>query len=248
MAFGIDTTKLSGQIAGQASNIYIGSNPDYDIYTFLAAYPQFASSSNIQTVSVHTGGSGYAVDNILTIVQPEASAGTAVVTRVTTVGETAGVVTNVALLTSGTRYYSATSLNTTVLPSGGAGCRLAITASIAKVPEDILNLFIAMANSSLQKSRWLSKWEYAMGLYIAHFCLLHLQTQVGANASSAQIIASAHSLFPKASKSVGDVSVSYDTSSILGELPGWAAWKTTSFGVQLATLARMFGAGGMYVW
>jgi hypothetical protein len=56
-------------------------------------------------------------------------------------------------------------------------------------------------------------------------------------------------MFVAQSKSVGDVSVSYDTSAINGSLPGWGMWLTTTYGAQLAQLAAYLPSAraGMYV-
>ena len=47
------------------------------------------------------------------------------------------------------------------------------------------------------------------------------------------------------SKSVGDVSVSYQP---LDSLKGWGAWNLTSYGQQLATMAAVVGAGPMVIY
>jgi Protein of unknown function (DUF4054) len=118
------------------------------------------------------------------------------------------------------------------------------------IPDATMQLFIAVATASLAQARWGSYWEYAMALYIAHFCTLFLQTQVGPNSTAAQVVATAETKFPKASKGVGDISVSFDTSSISGDLPGWAAWKSTTFGLQLATMASALPSAkaGAFIW
>ena len=119
---------------------------------------------------------------------------------------------------------------------------------VTLIPDDLLDLFIAMADASIKENRFHSQWKYATCLYVAHFATLFLQTQTGPANTAAQVVATAQAMFPRASKSVGDVSVSYDTSAINNDLPGWAAWKSTIYGQQLATIARMVGRGGMYVW
>jgi len=111
----------------------------------------------------------------------------------------------------------------------------------------ILNMFIGMANACLIYNRWQSKWQYGMALYTAHFYTLYLETLSGLNQTLGQVVAAGSAQFPKASKSVGDVSVSYDVTSVTSDLNGWAAWKSTTFGVQLATLARLLGKGGMFI-
>ena len=119
---------------------------------------------------------------------------------------------------------------------------------VTLIPDELLELFIAMADASIKETRFRSQWKYATCLYVAHFATLFLQTQTGASNTAAQVVATAQAMFPRASKSVGDVSVSYDTAAINNDLPGWAAWKTTLYGQQLATIARIVGRGGMYVW
>lgn len=47
------------------------------------------------------------------------------------------------------------------------------------------------------------------------------------------------------SKSVGDVSVSYQP---LSALEDWGQWNLTIYGQQLATMARVVGAGPMVIW
>lgn len=47
------------------------------------------------------------------------------------------------------------------------------------------------------------------------------------------------------SKSVGDVSVGYQA---LAALDDWAAWGLTSYGQQLATMARVVGSGPALIW
>ena len=49
------------------------------------------------------------------------------------------------------------------------------------------------------------------------------------------------------SESADGVSYSRDGSA-LNDLNGWAAFKMTTFGVQFATMAKLVGRGGMYVW
>jgi hypothetical protein len=47
------------------------------------------------------------------------------------------------------------------------------------------------------------------------------------------------------SKSVGDVSVSY---AVLDSLKEWGTLQTTTYGTQLATVARVVGSGPMVIW
>ncbi len=76
----------------------------------------------LATVAVNNGGSGYSMNDVLTIVQAGASGGTATVT-----GVTGDVVNAVTLGATGAGYIDANGLATTVIPSGGVGCTLNIT-------------------------------------------------------------------------------------------------------------------------
>lgn len=115
------------------------------------------------------------------------------------------------------------------------------------VPDDILQHFIDMANAVVKEARWLALWKEGMRLYIAHFLTLYLETPQN-GATRQQLLNGGKIQGNKTSKSVGQVSVSYDTGSqATSDLEGWAAWKLTTYGVQFATLAKMIGMGGMYV-
>ncbi len=114
-------------------------------------------------------------------------------------------------------------------------------------PMAVIEACIRLADSSVKKSRYHEAWEICMGLFVAHFITLYLQTlsepNGGANAAAQAgltkgIISSA---------SVDGVSVSYDLNQSLADLDGWAAWKLTNYGVQLATFAKLFSMGGMYI-
>lgn len=111
------------------------------------------------------------------------------------------------------------------------------------IPDVLLQKFINMANASISFSRYAENWSYCMGLYVAHFCTLFLSASSGENPS-----ASASPALMVSSKSVGDVSVSYDVNSIADDLKGYGTFKSTTYGQQLATFARLAGMGGMTVW
>ena len=117
-----------------------------------------------------------------------------------------------------------------------------------KVPEAFLDMYIGLANASLSYKRYFDAWEMVMGLFIAHFCTLYLQTAVDANGTAAEILAAGELRGLQTSKSVGGVSYSYDYGTALAGLDEWGGWTTTAYGVQLATLAKLYGKGGMVVW
>ena len=89
-------------------------------------------------------------------------------------------------------------------------------------------------------------WKIATGLFVAHFCTLCLESLASPDSGAAAVISAGQARGVIASESASDVSASYDT-SIANDMNGWAAWKLTSYGMQLATQARIVGMGGMMV-
>ena len=117
-----------------------------------------------------------------------------------------------------------------------------------KVPAAFLDMYIGLANASLSYKRYFDAWEMVMGLFIAHFCTLYLQTTAEPDSTAAEILAAGELRGLVSSKSVRDLSVSYDFSTALNGMDEWAGWTTTAYGMQLATLAKLYGKGGMQVW
>lgn len=115
------------------------------------------------------------------------------------------------------------------------------------VPEAVIQVFIDMAQETVMEVRYHKSWKLAISLFVAHFCTLYLQTLADPDSGAAAVFEAGAMRGIVSSESASDVSVSYDMSSIAGDLNGWAAWKMTAFGVQFATLARMAGKGGMVV-
>ena len=116
------------------------------------------------------------------------------------------------------------------------------------VPTTILQMFINLANASLQESRYHDAWALCMGYFVAHFATLWLQGTANAGSSATQVLAAGKAQGLDTSESVGDISVSTDYSAIANDLNGWAAWKLTIYGQQLATIGKLVGKGGMLVW
>lgn len=107
------------------------------------------------------------------------------------------------------------------------------------VPTFMLQDIINLAHASLQFSVYREAWLICMGLFVAHFATLYLQTMNDPLAGDTAGLV--------ASKSVDSVSVSYDNSAITADLQGFGEFKATTFGLQLATYAKMMTTGGLYV-
>ena len=89
-----------------------------------------------------------------------------------------------------------------------------------------------------------------MTLFVAHYLTLYLQTTNGLNENSpvSQVLANSYAAGLTASKSAGSLSKSYDYGSVNDDFAGWGAWKLTAFGQQFATMAKLVGKGGSYLW
>ena len=103
-----------------------------------------ASTTGIDAFHFHDGGAGYHIGDILTVIYAGASGGTI---RVTSIGA-AGIVTGIELVTRGTLYAVADSNTTSVVPTGGTGCTIDITALAV---EDVVE---ALAESRAANYDW----------------------------------------------------------------------------------------------
>lgn len=115
------------------------------------------------------------------------------------------------------------------------------------LPDAALDMYVDLGLSCVNYRRFNRMWKAAIGLFIAHFCTLYLQSMQPEGTDASQVLASASSAGMVTSESADGVSYSRDGSA-LNDLNGWAAFKMTTFGVQFATVAKLVGRGGMYVW
>lgn len=228
--YGLDTQAQAGTITAGASNILTSNNPVFACANFLAVFPQFGGAS-VAAVLTTTAGSATVSLPLTPGVEP---------------GAVVGDITST--IPDGATVLTSTGTVITLSAPAAAAGSFPVTFYTMMVPVPLMQMFIAMANSSIQKARWHSTWQYAMCLYTAHFCTLYLQTQTSPNSTAGQVVATAQTMFPIASEGAGDVSGGYDTSSILGDMPGWGQFKLTAFGTQLITWGQIVGKGGMCVW
>ena len=107
----------------QASNLVFGGNPLYQVSDFLAVYPKFGTQPQGMLIVVPdpvTPGSGYVVNDQLTVVQPDAQNG---LVQVAAVGA-GGVPTAYTVVTPGTGYQTTPIVNAiaaATLFDGGQG-------------------------------------------------------------------------------------------------------------------------------
>lgn len=231
-------------VPGAASNIVIGSNPPFQVSDFLAIFPKFGQALQaVTTLFLGSGGTGYSVNDTLTLVQSDASNCTITVNTV----DGSGVILTWSIVTGGTGYSTANGLGVT--GGHGTGATFNVTGisptNLVVIPVPVLQLFINMASASLQAGRWFDNWTYGMALYAAHFATLYLRSEGNPNSTAGQIATSGLERGVQVSKSVGGVSVGIEQVTGLDEFAGW---KETTYGVQLATMAKVVGIGPMYIW
>jgi hypothetical protein len=119
-----------------------------------------------------------------------------------------------------------------------------------KLQPEMLDQFITLGQFCVLEVRFRELWRLAIGNFIAHTVTMYLQTQPGVDPGAASASQAVSAAMPKGmptSKSVGDVSVSYDF-SFLNAIPGWNTYKTTTYGIQFMTYARLVSKGGMGVY
>lgn len=118
------------------------------------------------------------------------------------------------------------------------------------VPSTVMQVFLNMCNDAVAPARWGEVWRLAASLYVAHFVTLWLKNNGGNLSGSSTPSEAAESGTVSgvvSGASLGDASVSYDTSSITESTRMWGQWNLTSYGQQFASMARLVAIGGGYV-
>lgn len=118
--------------------------------------------------------------------------------------------------------------------------------SVCLVPSTMLTEIINMANASVQPDKWLESWRYAVGLYVAHYSTLYLKTYAPSNTTPQQAAASGALVGVVQSATLGDSSVTYDTTALTQGTAEWGDLNSTVYGQMLANRAKLIGAGGSY--
>ena len=116
------------------------------------------------------------------------------------------------------------------------------------VPEVVEASFLELANNCVSQDRFGAMWSVAIGLFLAHFLTLWLQSAKEAGSPADEVMAAAQTQGVVTSESADGLSYSMDASVLNQDLAGWAAFKLTTFGVQYASMGRLVGKGGMYIW
>ncbi|MDQ7094209.1 DUF4054 domain-containing protein [Desulfosporosinus sp. PR] len=115
------------------------------------------------------------------------------------------------------------------------------------VPEPILQMYIDLASVCVNATRYRSYWKACMGFFIAHFATLWLQGAANPGSPAGAVLEAGKAQGLVTSESVGDVSAGTDYSAIANDLNGWAQFKLTLYGQQLASIGKLVGKAGMYI-
>lgn len=118
------------------------------------------------------------------------------------------------------------------------------------IPSAMLATFLRMCNDIVSPDRWGESWRLAAGLFVAHYATLYLKTIQSAPEGSTNVagaVASGQLFGIVNSASLGDASVTYDTSVITQATQNWGQWNLTAYGQQYASLSKMMCMGGSYI-
>ena len=115
------------------------------------------------------------------------------------------------------------------------------------IDSTILQIFVDLGLICIQEGRFHGAYTVVLGYFIAHFATLWIEGNSDPDSGAAAVLAAGQSRGLVTSESAGDVSVGMDYSVIAQGLEGWASWMTTSHGRNLASLAKLYGKGGMVV-
>jgi len=107
----------------------------------------------------------------------------------------------------------------------------------SKYPDAVITYYLNIAFLKLNQERWAELYDYGTGLLVAHYLTikaLNLKAaSIGGNIGQ--------NLGALTAKSVGYVSMSYDTSRILDPFDG--QWNLSSYGLQFIQEAKAIGSG-----
>ena len=106
-----------------------------------------------------------------------------------------------------------------------------------KYPDSLITGWGNIATLQVDPKRWKNQTQLGINLYTAHEITLEMQgistAAIGGAPSGPTGVTS--------SKTVGSVTVQYDTQQAAEKDAGW--WNLTTYGKQFIRLARIYGAG-----
>lgn len=110
----------------------------------------------------------------------------------------------------------------------------------ARYPDAMLTFWSGLATAQVNPCRWKDQTSVGIFLYVAHEITMAAQNfQTGSLGG----VPGSGSPGAISTKTIGSVSVSYDTASSSEKDAGW--WNATNYGRQYIHLARLFGVGAV---
>jgi hypothetical protein len=210
---------------GLASGIPQTGNPPYAVNDLLLIYPKFFGPATPVSGTLVQGSNEITVDSTATVL-------------------------NIGQLVTCQGLNSSTVITSVNMPtvtvSSNAMVSGSVTLSVYEaqlVPLAVIQLYLNIAYASLMQSRWRESWCLGMALYIAHYLTLWCQTEGNPQSTANQVVA--NSLQAGITISQGADGVSQGLQALTA-LNNWGTWTLSQYGVQLATLARVVGAGPAY--
>lgn len=105
----------------------------------------------------------------------------------------------------------------------------------------MLNFWAGVGENLISEERFGTSYTYALSLFLAHNIVLAATNEASADAGGI----AGGSAGAIQSKTVGSVSVSYDTASSM--LPNAGHWNQTIYGRQYLQLVKLFGQGCIHL-
>lgn len=113
-------------------------------------------------------------------------------------------------------------------------------ANTTTYPDSLVNMWLTVANSLVNASRWNELTNVGIELVTCHHLAMSAQDQLVSAVGGVP----GEIKGPTTAKSVDKVSASYDASSVT--LADGGFWNQTRYGTRFLSLARMMGAGGWH--
>jgi hypothetical protein len=110
----------------------------------------------------------------------------------------------------------------------------------ATYPDSLITMWLTVASQLVNPERWGALLTIGQELFTAHYVVIAARDQA---AAAVTIPGTVRGL--QTAKSVGDVSASYDFSSLLNPDAGF--WNQTTYGQRFYGFQRLMGAGPIHV-
>jgi hypothetical protein len=100
---------------------------------------------------------------------------------------------------------------------------------------------VSLCKDRINYAYWGYEWKYAMSLAVAHYICItdpEFVQSIGADSTAGGVMSS---------RSVGDISYSYEVDKFMEDNPAYKFWNTTGYGRQLVALSLARGYVGFII-